>query len=192
MITADDETLPPGAALRTVTPTASAIIYNDGIPVAWESTDTAILKIFGLLTTTISNSQSHLPSHTDTAAPSTGTSTSPPSKGTPPPPNETIGPIWTGSGPMLTGSCATPEQTLLDLSTAYLWAQVVGCVADKLNCCPYAISIPLSRPFKAASISSAINIVPRITLTSNPRYANALPRCPDDYASVGSTGCCPM
>lgn len=163
---------------------------------------------------------------------------------------------WTGDGPIVTGSCSTAAWTLFDLSTAYLWAPVIGCLPDKVDCCPSsyvfasmtesppsfkteAISVPTS---SAALDSSATlllnntslpvptgppvgipNDVPAATATDvvgcggdnqalcfNPLEVdqppgamllaarddnatpNAVSRCPQDYSTVGGTGCCPL
>ncbi|KAK3317436.1 hypothetical protein B0T19DRAFT_291781 [Cercophora scortea] len=88
-----------------------------------------------------------------------------------------IGPQWTGSGPILLDQCSTAEWSMFDLTTAYLWAPVIGCVPDKPDCCPS--SYLFSTPKTAAA-------------TATPTVAqNILPRCPDDYVTVGSAGCCP-
>ncbi|KAK3321735.1 hypothetical protein B0H66DRAFT_180196 [Apodospora peruviana] len=81
--------------------------------------------------------------------------------------------LWTGSGAILTGTCSTAAWTLFDLSTAYLWAPVIGCVEDKIDCCPAAITSATPAPAPVPT-------------------PNAVPRCPIDYVSVGSTGCCPF
>ncbi|KAK3689205.1 hypothetical protein B0T22DRAFT_168649 [Podospora appendiculata] len=88
-----------------------------------------------------------------------------------------IGPQWTGSGPILNDHCTTAEWSMFDLTTAYLWAPVIGCVADKPDCCP----------------SSYLFSTPTTAAAATPTLAgqNVLPRCPDDYITVGSTGCCP-
>jgi hypothetical protein len=82
---------------------------------------------------------------------------------------------WNGIGPLLTGTCATPDYTILSVvSTAGIWAQVVGCVNERPDCCPYSINTGGPGAFPGAALASQAT----------------LHRCPEDYASV-SGGCCP-
>lgn len=143
---------------------------------------------------------------------------------------------WTGSGPILTGTCSTAAWTLFDLSTAYLWAPVIGCVEDKIDCCPSSFAF-VTTTSTASSTSSATSsassahtstssdlasptVITNITLhESSPDGAvrtvdtlnqplvivveprtverravagNGVIKCPEDYVSVGATGCCPL
>jgi hypothetical protein len=108
-------------------------------------------------------------------------------------------PIYTGSGDLLQGYCATPDYTLLDGPTAY-WAPVIGCGSDKTDCCPYYTANTATATAITVTIVSTItvNVGPGGTTYSGVQTypvpvsmdVATLTRCPDDYQTV-SGGCCP-
>ena len=96
-------------------------------------------------------------------------------------------PRWTGSGPLLTGSCATVDFVLLYETTAFLWAPAVGCIDDKPDCCPFSPGAPsVSQPTTTNAIGSDDGF-PAL----NGQDGATLNRCPQDYITVSSTACCP-
>jgi hypothetical protein len=107
-------------------------------------------------------------------------------------------PLWTGEGHLITGSCTVPEWTLINLSTAYLWAPVVGCMHAKPSCCPFAVT-PTTSTSVTTTSDASVDATPLIPPSfqspepfpvANEPADNTLQRCPDDYTSV-SGGCCP-
>lgn len=160
---------------------------------------------------------------------------------------------WTGSGPIVTGSCSMAAWSLFDLSTAYLWAPVIGCLQDKPDCCPSsfvfasmtappptvkteAISVtrtssssasnagnytliatptslaPGAAPTTTASDGTPVDINPCVLqlydaggplcfqpvktpgaalVARDDAAPHSVSNCPEDYSSVGNTGCCP-
>jgi hypothetical protein len=76
--------------------------------------------------------------------------------------------------PLLTGTCGTPTFTSVPDSviSPYLWLAFVGCLEERLDCCPF---------------SGSPQGVPYVDL---PPSSQALGRCPQDYSAVGSN-CCP-
>jgi|SRR6266480_3081293 len=76
----------PSDPLTTVPPASSDIVWGNGIPVLWQSTDTVILNLFGLTSTV--NSPTLITSPTDSPSPATTSSSAPPpsSSGSPAPP----------------------------------------------------------------------------------------------------------
>jgi hypothetical protein len=76
--------------------------------------------------------------------------------------------------PLLTGTCGTPTFTPVPDSviSPYLWYPFVGCLEERLNCCPFPES-PQGVPY-----------------VDLPSSSQALGRCPQDYSAVGSN-CCP-
>ncbi|KAK4211977.1 hypothetical protein QBC37DRAFT_466648 [Rhypophila decipiens] len=75
---------------------------------------------------------------------------------------------WTGSGPIVTGSCSTAAWTLFDLSTAYLWAPVIGCLPEKPDCCPSSyVLATMTAPPSPGMTTDSISISLSTTLTSN-------------------------
>lgn len=103
-------------------------------------------------------------------------------------------PKWTGSGPLLTGRCATPEWTLVDITTAYFWAQVQGCAADRQDCCPFSIPTPTRSPLYKSTKVTTTSTSRTLSQTENVFDATPVPRCPNDYVSSqsGTRGCCPQ
>lgn len=118
------------------------------------------------------------------------------------PPHSAIS-MYTGSGDLLQGYCATPAYILLDGPTVY-WAPAIGCVGDKTDCCPYSVAQTAATP-----TASTITIVSTVTVnvgpggTTQPAYSGlegfpvpasadqaTLAHCPADYQTV-SSGCCP-
>ncbi|KAM7192432.1 hypothetical protein V8F20_008892 [Naviculisporaceae sp. PSN 640] len=157
---------------------------------------------------------------------------------------------WAGTGPIVTGSCSMAAWSLFDLSTAYLWAPVIGCLQDKPDCCPSSFVFasmtapPPSIKTEAISVttSSASNAINYTSITTSTGLASgaaptatvshsaltdlnpcllkvhvaagglcysplekpgaallarddaaphSVSNCPEDYSSVGNTGCCP-
>ena len=206
--------------MTTATLQPGSFIWVDGIPVAWQTTDTEILRLLGQLTTTptpgtsLSEAMSRLtggennkntvtPTAPSEPASTRTSSTSPPTSSSASTPSSTLSTSlsvfrstqetnseessrdsststrfttsaarWT-SGPLLVGDCATPAWTLLEVSTAYLYAPVIGCGYDKLSCCPSAAE-PLTG-----------------TEDTGPFPTARVPWCPDDYVTISSSGCCP-
>jgi hypothetical protein len=78
--------------------------------------------------------------------------------------------------PLLTGTCGTPTFTTVQTTIAGAFtAEVfpfVGCLRERLSCCPFPGS-PQGEPDVDLPVSS-----------------QALTECPQDYSTVGS-GCCP-
>ncbi|SPQ25751.1 40b249c8-4e13-42b0-91eb-291b36150e80 [Thermothielavioides terrestris] len=200
VISRNSQTLASTAALTTATLEPDSFIWADGVPVAWETTDTAILKLLGQLTTTSSTSGTSLSEESSSSIGRTSSEVAPKTSGTATAtatdtggssllvspststsdsqttPSSTTGPTPTTaaitSEPLLTGNCASPSWTLLDMSTAYLYAPVLGCAYDNLNCCPFQVDAAprtgAPGPFPAASVA----------------------RCPDGYVTVTSSACC--
>ncbi|KAK3398468.1 hypothetical protein B0T20DRAFT_209051 [Sordaria brevicollis] len=116
-------------------------------------------------------------SPTPTASEATSTVEQPSSVVTPFP-DSTVAAIYKPDASLLTGTCATPEFTLLDLKSSAVYAPFLGCVNSKHGCCP-------SQP--QTSVAVGFNdVYPK---APNPEQA-ALDRCPADYTSISAT-CCP-
>ena len=114
-------------------------------------------------------------------------------------------PTWNGSGPLLVGSCATPEYSLVcgPQTTAAYFIGIVGCVGSKTDCCPYQVP---STPTTAAATTSETETLSETAIvpeTVGPSITNqcdfptaavpslvTLPRCPEDYVTISSV-CCP-
>ncbi|KAF2263703.1 hypothetical protein CC78DRAFT_568770 [Lojkania enalia] len=114
-------------------------------------------------------------------------------------------PRWSGSGNLLQGYCATPEYTILDGPTAY-WAPVIGCIADRPDCCPFDVlvsTLGVSLAPQTVTVTMGATMSPNSPAPSgdngsgggfpsalSPAQAT-LDSCPDDYHSVNG-GCCPL
>jgi len=109
--------------------------------------------------------------------------------------------IWSGTGDLLVGYCASPEYTLVDAGATVWWAPVVGCHPDKPDCCPSSSTDTAVSTFTSFVASTA----PTVTVTIEPSGQNSSPtsqpgdfggenvamaKCPADYQTV-SGGCCP-
>ena len=103
-------------------------------------------------------------------------------------------PIWSGSGDLLVGYCASPEYTLVEAGATVWWAPVIGCHSDKPDCCPSSLANDAVSTFTSFVASTA----PTVTVTIEPSGSSqpadfgnkAIDKCPADYQSV-SGGCCP-
>jgi hypothetical protein len=197
-----------------LSPNPGDVVYEDGIPVAWASTDIAVLEIFGLPTPTALPSSTPVPKTSGGGGSRQGgptqTNASPwstegivSSSGAPvtiitldPTPTAVVGATgaaWNGTGPLLTGTCSTEEWTLMDVSTAFLWAPVVGCVQDKPDCCPFSVAAVAGGDAliqrRASTTHTGAPSGPFPT-ASGAASAEQIGQCPQDYTSV-SGGCCP-
>ncbi|KAM7198376.1 hypothetical protein V8F33_005167 [Rhypophila sp. PSN 637] len=84
---------------------------------------------------------------------------------------------WTGSGPIVTGSCSTAAWTLFDLSTAYLWAPVIGCLPEKPDCCPSSYVFATMAAPPPGITTDPISVTLSTTLTADVDE-NATPSIP--------------
>lgn len=117
---------------------------------------------------------------------------------TAPAPHSSI-PVYSNTGDLLQGYCATPDYVLLDGPTAF-WAPAVGCVGTKTDCCPYAVEQTASIATITVMSTSTVTVsvdpmnLPYAGVQAYPIPASSnqatLARCPDDYQIV-SGGCCP-
>ncbi|KAF2188884.1 hypothetical protein K469DRAFT_684172 [Zopfia rhizophila CBS 207.26] len=89
--------------------------------------------------------------------------------------------VYTGSGSILKGYCVTPDYTILDGPTVY-WVPVVGCISSRQDCCASETGSEASKTSGGAGAAFPIS--------SFPAQAE-LDTCPQDYHTVGGTGCCP-
>ena len=109
-------------------------------------------------------------------------------------------PVWTGTGPLLVGYCASPEYTLVNAGPTVWWAPVVGCHDDKPECCPSSLTDTAVSTFTSFVASTASTITVTIEPSSQGLSPSqfggsggetaALDKCPADYQLV-SGGCCP-
>jgi len=97
--------------------------------------------------------------------------------------------IWDGSGPLLTGTCATPEFSLVDGSqtTSVFYIGVVGCVGGKTDCCPFTVSTTTATVTAAGPAPTSQLLFPSASTSSQ----NTLPDCPADYETISVSYCCP-
>jgi hypothetical protein len=183
----------------------------DGIPVAWQSTDLAVLEAFGISTPSPSQTSSVASSTATDSSSAKQTSSASKSKlglasatetstivqtittgAQTAAPTITAAPGAWSSGSLLIGSCGNADWTLMDLSTSYLWAPVKGCDHNRPECCPFAIG-PAAKKRRLlrrdGSTPTAAPSGPFPTAVGG-WAANLLGQCPDDYDSV-SGGCCP-
>ncbi|KAK3934443.1 hypothetical protein QBC46DRAFT_237021, partial [Diplogelasinospora grovesii] len=108
------------------------------------------------------------------------------------PPQQINPPTYSGAGQLLEGACTSTSYTLVDAGNLVYYAAVVGCGADRPQCCPWNVSTTTNA---AAATGDPAN---RIGVAGGPGnfpvpasgVAALLSKCPDDYYSV-SGQCCP-
>ncbi|KAF2402771.1 hypothetical protein EJ06DRAFT_519794 [Trichodelitschia bisporula] len=91
-------------------------------------------------------------------------------------------PVWSGSGNLLVGYCATPTYVLINGATVY-YIPVIGCVDGKSDCCPYQVP-------SAATTTAGPSLNNALVPQPGDGRVFSLAKCPDDYASAQG-GCCP-
>lgn len=116
---------------------------------------------------------------------------------------------YDGTGDLLTGYCATPEYTLISGGPTVYYAPFVGCIGDKLDCCPFTPSTS-STSVNLGTIMAPTTITQTVQTPQSPSSSgtvsdsngsDAYPQaddveqevqshCADDYYTTAG-GCCP-
>ncbi|KAK0622751.1 hypothetical protein B0T14DRAFT_514405 [Immersiella caudata] len=116
----------------------------------------------------------------------------------PPPPTFTTTPLppvtqptFTGAGKLLEqAECKSTSFSLVSADNIIMYAAVVGCMADRPQCCPWSVSVDGSPTGGAPQQGNRVAGGPgRFPIPASGVQAY-LDRCPDDYYSV-SGQCCP-
>lgn len=116
-------------------------------------------------------------------------------------------PTYTGEGKLLDhADCKSTSFSLVSADNIIIYAAIVGCMADRPECCPWSVSVEGSSTRTAAEAARVAGLdgSPTSTSTEGNRVAGGagrfpvpasgvqglLSQCPDDYYSV-SGQCCP-
>jgi hypothetical protein len=110
-------------------------------------------------------------------------------------------PHWNGTGPLLNSYCVTAEFTLLCEAhlTAVYYIPVIGCIGDKLDCCPSITTVNTTETetvivVQPTTVTEPVTVTETPyffpTITTGPQSLIELPNCPDDYVTI-DTVCCP-
>ncbi|KAM7188897.1 hypothetical protein V8F33_010344 [Rhypophila sp. PSN 637] len=96
-------------------------------------------------------------------------------------PNRIAKPSYSGTGQLLAGPCTQTQYTLIDAGEMVYQAALVGCDADRPECCPFEVATTSGN--RVAGVGGGFP-TPAVNALS------ALTACPDDYYPV-SGQCCP-
>ena len=101
---------------------------------------------------------------------------------------------WNGIGPLLTGTCATPEFSLVyGPQTATLYnIGIVGCQGLQTDCCPFpmAPTVATTDVTTTKTVGGPSGSNRFIFPTAASPSQVTLSRCPEDYVTISSV-CCP-
>jgi len=98
---------------------------------------------------------------------------------------------FNGGGQLLAEpDCKSTSYTLMSADDVVYYAAVVGCDANRPQCCPWSVSVEGGSPTAAANDGNRVAGGPgQFPVPANGVKA-LLEKCPDDYYSV-SGQCCP-
>ncbi|KAM7187446.1 hypothetical protein V8F20_010971 [Naviculisporaceae sp. PSN 640] len=100
-------------------------------------------------------------------------------------PNRVATPTYSGTGELLAGPCTQTQYTLLDAGDMVYQAALVGCNADRPECCPFEVATTSAA--QGNRVAGEQGGFP----TPAAHALSALTACPDDYYPV-SGQCCPV
>ena len=110
-------------------------------------------------------------------------------------------PRYSGTGNLLEHSCASAEYTLIDGGATMYYIPFVGCINDRLDCCPFTarpvggntlttppVSLTRAQQTSPTSRSSSygLHVYPQALAAED----GIMKHCADDYYSI-SGSCCP-
>ncbi|KAK4097190.1 hypothetical protein N658DRAFT_489404 [Parathielavia hyrcaniae] len=103
------------------------------------------------------------------------------------PPRPIATPNPPNNGPLLEGECQTTSYTLLNAEDMVIYAPMIGCNADRPQCCPFNVSAA-----EAADGKQIVAAGPGELPVPASDAKETLDECPQDYYRVADSGlCCP-
>jgi hypothetical protein len=100
------------------------------------------------------------------------------------PPRPVASPVPPDGGALLEGECQSTTYTLLDAGDMVIYAPLVGCNADRPECCPWNVSTGAGP--EGNRVAAAPGEFPAPASSAK----ESLDKCPQDYYPVSGL-CCP-